>query len=438
MFLTKSSGMIIGPIASLLGMFMNGIFYVLNMIGLPNIGLAIIIMTILIYMAMLPLTIKQQKFSKLQRKMQPELNKINKKYEGRKDPESMERQQAEIKEVYGKYGVSATGSCVQLIIQMPILLALYRVFYNIPAYVPMVKQVFFPLVDKLIAADPTGSYLQGTNAARYFTKQFENESFVSGVTEYVQNTFIDVLNKFNSADWTALSEHFSDLQSDISTTVTNLTRYNNFLGLNMANSPSSLFKEALSSKAYALCIIALIIPVLAAVTQYLNVALMPQAENNDSSDQMAQQMKTMNIMMPLMSAFFCWSLPNGMGIYWIAGAVIRCIQQVVINKHIDKMDVDAMVAKNLEKMKEKEAKEGKKDKNRVSSSTMNTYSSMNTRRMKDKSATNVSAKKEKKAQQARQTNGKKYKSGSLAEKANMVSSFNDTSSSSSKKQSRKG
>ena len=406
MFLTKSSGMIIGPIASLLGMFMNGIFYVLNMIGLPNIGLAIIIMTILIYMAMLPLTIKQQKFSKLQRKMQ--------------------------------YGVSATGSCVQLIIQMPILLALYRVFYNIPAYVPMVKQVFFPLVDKLIAADPTGSYLQGTNAARYFTKQFENESFVSGVTEYVQNTFIDVLNKFNSADWTALSEHFTDLQNDISTTVTNLTRYNNFLGLNMANSPSSLFKEALSSKTYALCIIALIIPVLAAVTQYLNVALMPQAENNDSSDQMAQQMKTMNIMMPLMSAFFCWSLPNGMGIYWIAGAVIRCIQQVVINKHIDKMDVDAMVAKNLEKMKEKEAKEGKKDKNRVSSSTMNTYSSMNTRRMKDKSATNVSAASEKKAQQARQTNGKKYKSGSLAEKANMVSSFNDTSSSSSKKQSRKG
>ena len=438
MFLTKSSGMIIGPIASLLGMFMNGIFFVLNKLGIPNIGLAIIIMTILIYMAMLPLTIKQQKFSKLQRKMQPELNKINKKYEGRKDPESMERQQAEIKEVYVKYGVSATGSCVQLIIQMPILLALYRVFYNIPAYVPMVKQVFFPLVDKLIAADPTGSYLQGTNAARYFTKQFENESFVSGVTEYVQNTFIDVLNKFNSADWTALSEHFTDLQNDISTTVTNLTRYNNFLGLNMANSPSSLFKEALSSKTYALCIIALIIPVLAAVTQYLNVALMPQAENNDSSDQMAQQMKTMNIMMPLMSAFFCWSLPNGMGIYWIAGAVIRCIQQVVINKHIDKMDVDAMVAKNLEKMKEKEAKEGKKDKNRVSSSTMNTYSSMNTRRMKDKSATNVSAASEKKAQQARQTNGKKYKSGSLAEKANMVSSFNDTSSSSSKKQSRKG
>ena len=437
MLLTKSNGMIIGPIASLLGMFMNGIFYVLNKIGIPNIGLAIIIMTILIYMAMLPLTIKQQKFSKLQRKMQPELNKINKKYEGRKDPESMERQQAEIKEVYGKYGVSATGSCVQLIIQMPILLALYRVFYNIPAYVPMVKRVFFPLVDELIAAN-AGDYLKATTAARFFQKQFENESYLNGVTEYVQNTFIDVLNKFNSADWTALTENFADLKSDIANTVTSLTRYNSFLGLNMANSPSSLFKEAMQSKTYILVIVALIIPVLAAVTQYLNVALMPQPESQDGNDQMNNTMKSMNVMMPIMSAFFCWSLPNGMGLYWITGAVIRCIQQVVINKQIDKMDIDAMVEKNLEKMKEKEAKEGKKDKNRVSSSTMNTYSSMNTRRMKDKSSTSVSSDSERKAQQARQTNGKKYKSGSLAAKANMVSSFNDADNSSSKKQGGKG
>ena len=437
MFLTKSSGMIIGPIASLLGMFMNGIFFVLNKLGIPNIGLAIIIMTILIYMAMLPLTVKQQKFSKLQRKMQPELNTINKKYEGRKDPESMERQQAEIKEVYGKYGVSATGSCVQLIIQMPILLALYRVFYNIPAYVPMVKQAFFPLVDELIGAN-AGDYLKETNAARFFAKQFENENYLNGVTEYVQNTFIDVLNKFNSADWTALSENFSGLKSDIANTVTSLTKYNSFLGLNMANSPSSLFKEALANKTYVFVIVALIIPVLAAATQYLNVALMPQPESQDGNDQMNNTMKSMNVMMPLMSAVFCWSLPNGMGLYWITGAVIRCIQQVVINKQIDKMDIDAMVEKNLEKMKEKEEKEGKKDKNRVSSSTMNTYSSMNTRRMKDRSSTNVSADSERKVQQARQTNGKKYKSGSLAEKANMVSSFNDSDNSSSKKQGKKG
>ena len=429
--------MIIGPIARLLGFIMNGIFSVLNSIGIPNIGLAIIIMTILIYMALLPLTIKQQKFAKLQRKMQPELNKITKKYQGRKDPDSMERQQAEIKEVYSKYGVSATGSCVQLIIQMPILLAMYRVFYNIPAYVPMVKQAFFPLVDKLIAADPAGEYLQTFNAARFYARQFTNESFTSGVVEYIQNTFIDVLNKFSSAEWATLSEHFSDLQSDITNTVTSLTRYNNFLGINIANSPSSLFRDALADKAYVLMIAAFVIPALAAVTQYLNVALMPQAPQEGANDQMASTMKSMNVMMPIMSAVFCWSLPSGMGIYWIAGAVIRSIQQVLINKHIDNMDMDAMIEKNIEKMKEKEEKEGKKDKSRVSSSTMNTYSSMNTRRLKDRSNTSVSADQERKAEQARQTNGKKYKAGSLAEKANMVGRFNETDPRSSK-QGKKG
>ena len=313
-----------------------------------------------------------------------------------------------------------------------------RFIYNIPAYVPLVKQAFFPLVDKLIAADSAGEYLQATNAARYFARQFENESFVNGVTEYVQNTFIDVLNKFNGADWEALIQKFPDLQGDITNTLTKLTRYNSFLGLNMANSPSYMFKEALGDKTYLLAAAALIVPILAAATQYLNVALMPQAATQDGNDQMANTMKSMNVMMPLMSAVFCWSLPNGMGLYWITGAVIRCIQQVVINKQIDKMDIDAMVEKNLEKMKEKEAKEGKKDKNRVSSSTMSQYSSMNTRRMSDRSSTAVSADSEKKAEQARQTNGKKYKAGSLAAKANMVSSYNETDTRSSKKQGKKG
>ena len=429
MFLTKSTGFIIGPIASLLGMFMNGIFYVLNMIGIPNIGVAIIIMTILIYMCMLPLTIRQQKFSKLQRKMQPELNKINKKYEGRKDQASMERQQQEIQAVYKKYGVSATGSCVQLLIQMPILIALYRVFYNIPAYVPLVKQAFFPLVDKLIEADPSGEFIQTFNAANQFQKQFTNESFVGGVVEYVQNTFIDVLNKFSSADWTTLGDHFTNLQEDINNTVTKLAQYNNFLGVNISNSPSYMFRNGLNDKQYLLVFASIMIPVLAAATQYLNVKLMPQPEQADSNNQMNTTMKSMNVMMPLMSAVFCWSLPSGLGLYWIAGAVVRTIQQIFVNKHIDKMDIDAMIEENVAKQKEKDAKSKKKNKNNVGSDTVNTYSSMNTRNIQknDKYSTKISQEKEQELQRVRNANkGKKYKAGSLASKVNMVSDFNDS------------
>ena len=86
-------------------------------------------------MLMLPMQIKQQKFSKLNSVMTPEIQKIQKKYQGKKDQQSQLAQQEEIKAVYDKYGTSPTGSCLQLLIQMPILFALYRVIMNVPAYV---------------------------------------------------------------------------------------------------------------------------------------------------------------------------------------------------------------------------------------------------------------------------------------------------------------
>lgn len=145
--LTKSATPVIGWVATLLGYIMEGIFYLLNLIGLPYIALAIIVFTIVIYMLMLPLTIKQQKFSKLSNKMNPELQAIQKKYNGKKDNDSMMAMQNETQAVYAKYGVSPMGSCVQMLIQLPIIYALYKVIYAIPAYIGQVKDVFSPMVD---------------------------------------------------------------------------------------------------------------------------------------------------------------------------------------------------------------------------------------------------------------------------------------------------
>ena len=63
---------------------MNGIYALMSMIGIENVGLSIIIFTIVIYAILFPLTYKQQKFSKLSQKMQPELQAIQKKYNGKK------------------------------------------------------------------------------------------------------------------------------------------------------------------------------------------------------------------------------------------------------------------------------------------------------------------------------------------------------------------
>ena len=82
--LTKDTGAILGPVSKLLGYIMEGIFFVIDKIGVPNIGLAIILFTIVIYLLLMPLTIKQQKFSKLSAKMNPELQEIQKKYKNKK------------------------------------------------------------------------------------------------------------------------------------------------------------------------------------------------------------------------------------------------------------------------------------------------------------------------------------------------------------------
>ena len=133
--LTQNSTFIIGQVAKILGYIMEGIFTILEKVGLPNIGVAIILFTIVVNLLMLPLTIKQQKFSKLSAKLSPEIQEIKKKYEKRKDSDSQMAMNQEIQMVYAKYGVSPTGSCLYLLIQMPILFALYRVIYAIPAYV---------------------------------------------------------------------------------------------------------------------------------------------------------------------------------------------------------------------------------------------------------------------------------------------------------------
>ena len=424
--LTKTSTFIIGPVATLLGYLMNGIFNVLDKIGIPNIGLSIIIFVIIIYLCMMPLTIKQQKFSKLQAKMSPESQAIAKKYEGKKDNDSIMAMNEEQKEVYKKYGVSPTGSCVQLLIQMPILLALYRVIYNIPAYVPAVKNVFSNLVDKLVTMDGASEFLQTFQNASYYSKQFESEAFAAG-GEVMRNTFIDVLNKASTTEWMSIGDKFTSLSSVVQSTYDTLNQYNNFLGLNIGNSPWYTMKEAFGTGQYLLVIGAILVPILAALSQFLNVKLMPQAANNNQSsgnetaDTMMASMKMMNYTMPIMSAVLCFTLPAGMGIYWVAGSVVRCIQQVIINKHIDKIDFDELIKKNQEKA-------AKKIKKEVDSSVL--VKNANIRAKAATSYDNGMSQKEKDAliEEAKRKN-MNAKPESMAAKVNMVKDYNEKNSS---------
>lgn len=425
--LTQNSTPIIGQVSQLLGYLMNGIFFVLSKIGIPNIGLSIIIFTIIIYLCLMPLTIKQQKFSKLSAKMNPELQAIQKKYQGKKDNDSMMAMNEETKLVYKKYGVSPSGSCVQLIIQLPILWALYRVIYNMPAYVPSIKNVFSGLVDKLVNLNGASDFLQTFKNASFYSNQFSNDQFVAG-SEYMKNTFIDVLNKASSAEWVSLRNKFPSLADEVTSTLEKISHYNNFLGLNIGDSPSYIIQESFRSGAYGLLIGALLVPLLAALTQYIGVKLQPQPQNtgNEQANAMAASMKSMNVMMPIMSAVFCFTLPTGMGIYWIAGAVVRAVQQILINKHIDKIDFDEVIKKNMAKAEEQNRKKG------VSQATLNSAAQMKTRSISAKANVNTGMSQKEKDEAykaAMEKSRNNAKPGSIAAKAAMVKDFNERNNS---------
>ena len=440
--LTQNTTPVIGQVAWLLGKIMNGIFYVIDFIGIPNIGLAIILFTIVVNLLMTPLNIKQQKFSKLQAKMNPEIQAIEAKYKGRSDQESLMAKNQEVQMVYAKYGVSASGSCLQLLIQMPILFALYQVIYRMPAYVTKIGNTFRILADEIISVD-NGGFLQNSGIDSITnTVNMYGQSIGKG---NVSNGIIDVLNKLSSTDMAAVADHYNlseltyqgQLILSNDTTRGLIDTYNNFLGLNMGDSPSALIRSAWAIGAWGIVIGAVLIPVLSAVTQWINVKLMPQQPDNgnEKASSMAASMKTMNMFMPLMSAWFCFTLPAGMGLYWVAGSVVRSIQQVVINKHIDKMDFDQVIAKNsvksakkLEKMKQTQER-------------MNAYANMNTRNIQSKAnvqnkptmqnkakmSTGVSEKdKDKDQAESQSTYGRSNaKPGSMLEKANMVRDYNE-------------
>lgn len=407
--LTQNSTFIIGPVAKLLGFLMNGIFEVLYKIGIPNVGISIILFTIIIYLLMMPLTIKQQKFSRLSAKMNPELQAIQKKYANKRDNESMMRMNEETKAVYEKYGTSPTGSCLQLVITLPIMYGLYRVIYNIPAYVTKIKAVYEGLVIKLMSADGGTAYIQEIGADKGFSK-----------SDYtLSNTFVDVLYKFNDSDWAALSDKFPNLADDIMATMNQLDQYNNFLGISILNSPASIISQAIKTGSYALVLGAIAIPVLAAITQLINIRLMPQPQmEGQENNPMMSSMKMMNFTMPIMSAVFCYTLPVGVGLYWIAGPVVRSVIQVITNKHIEKIDFDEEIRKNIEKAGKKKKKQSFTQKAMAEATKMNT-----------KSIESSGLSQKEKEEQLRKAN-EYYKkasvnSDSIAAKANMVRKFDE-------------
>ncbi len=361
MFLTREDGMILGPVCWLLGKIFNWIYMFVGFIGshmgftYVNLSVCGILFTFVQIGALFPLYIKQQRSSKIMSFIQPEIAKATKKYKGKTDQDSMMKQQQETQKIQKKYGVSMASGCLTSLIQLPIFYGLYRVIQNIPAYVPSMTTKYEEIVG--ILKNANSDYINMiTNVA--------NESKVSTVTmavkqlgdEPTKNQIIDVLDKLSTSDWDKSISAFN-LSNDATLTgyVDQFHNMNQFLfGLNIADAPGWKLS------------IALVVPIVSALMQFLQTKISMKSSQNsnmDSNQQTANNMmKGMMYYMPIMSLIFCITLPIAIGLYWIVGSVIMIISQLIVDAYYNHQDKDELLAKCAEKAAKKQAKKKNPDK----------------------------------------------------------------------------
>ena len=396
---------IIMPIAQVLGYIFDLLFEALSFLHIGNVAIAIILFTIIVKLCMLPLSIKQQKLAKLNSVMSPEIKAINEKYKDKKnDQNAMMKMQEETKAVYEKYGVSQMGGCVQMLIQMPILLALYQVFRFTPLYITQLKNLFTAFLTDNGGIMSASGY---TDTMKQFGENIDWTNVNTAITE---------INKFSTENWDALRNAFPAFSDIIANSHASLEQMNTFLGINMSQEPG-----------FGLTL-AFLIPVLSGLSQFISVKVAQGNTPVDDDNPMAASMRMTTYIFPLMSAFIAISVPAGLGLYWIATSVIQTIITVFINRYYDKLGAETIVKKNVEKRNKKRAKKGLPPETIAKNATVSTK---NVNREKAvKSLEQIKAENEKKVKEIKESAQyyKTAKPGSLAEKAGMVAKYNEKSS----------
>ncbi|MCI8513327.1 MAG: YidC/Oxa1 family membrane protein insertase [Lachnospiraceae bacterium] len=334
--MTKSTFPIIGWFATIFGWIMNIVYNLFAAIGIQNIGVCIILFTVLTALLTLPLTINQQKFLKISGLMQPELQAVQKKYRGRTDSASAAKMNAETQAVYDRYGVSPMGSCLPLLLQFPIMLGLYQVILRMPAYIDALKAAYMNIVTPM---------LQQTNFIEGIGELAGKHAMSAESIATNADLAVDFLYKFKDVDWVALEQAFPAMGEVLSQHLGQIQHMNSFLTMNLANSPANNIMS-----------VAILIPILAGLTNWLSTKMMTSTQSA-ATEQMGM-MKSVNMMMPIMSVVFCFTLPIGVGLYWVMNTVSRMVCQLGVNKYMDSMDINDLISKNIQKKNKKRAAKG--------------------------------------------------------------------------------
>lgn len=420
MFLTQQGG-ILGPFAWVFGKILDFMYNILaDDNGVANLGLCIILFTVVVKVILIPMNINTSKTSKINSLIQPEIKKIQKKYQGKKDEASMMKQQQELQAVYDKYGTSMTGGCLPMLIQFPIIMGLYRVIQCIPAYVSKIKDVYTPIAEAILKS-------KGNNTQQFLIdyvndNQITTASYAISNFEDVEKISADhIINVISNMGTTDLTTLLTELNLN-DMFVSNIDKINEIysfaLGINISEAPGYRLTWAL------------LIPLVSVICNFLSMKV-SMAKTGQTGDATADSMmKSMMITMPIMSALICITMPAGIGIYWAAGAFIAIIIQLGMNFYFDHMDMDKFIEKQMEKAEKKKAKRGGKKSfmQRMMDNSEEVQKELEKQQAMKKNASNslksyVPSEKSQKAVANKQ--GKQYKKGSIGANANIMMNYNN-------------
>ncbi len=258
-----------------LGYLFKGIYFIVN-----NYGFTIILFTLAIKLLLLPLNIKQQKSMKKMQGLQPKLAKIQEKYANDK-----EKQSQETMKLYQEMGVNPMGGCLPMLIQLPILIALYNIIRKPMSYIMMLGQEQILKINEIITGK-AGEFAT-VNQIELATKLEASLDKLNGIVDKA-----DVINF-------------------------------NFFIFDLSVTPS--FDFILNNIEYAL------IPLLAGGTTYLVSVLSNKMSGNTQNNDAANSMKTMNAIFPFMTAWFSITLPAGLGLYWTISNLFQIAQMYLLN-----------------------------------------------------------------------------------------------------------
>lgn len=274
------------------------LLWLYNLVG--NYGIAIFLFALIVKIIMLPFQMKTKKSMMRMAALNPQLQELQKRHEG--NPKKLQEETAKL---YKEEKVNPMSGCLWSLIPYPILLALYRA-------------IRFPLttmmgVPKDLLAEG-GAILNKLNELG-FVATGKSTAYV----QLQQSEFI--------------SQHFSDF-AGLSDKLVNINY--NFLGLNMGSTPKVFFwQDGLTWLSIGL----FLIPIVSALLSWLQMKI-SQKPNPAPSTQNAQQassMKTMNLMMPLISLWIGFSMPAALGMYWIFTSALAIVQELILNKHYGKL-----------------------------------------------------------------------------------------------------